>query len=71
MLVCQKLLNFVKNGYPFGVLLHEPYGDEPNQNRSNVGQVLNRIYLGLYQHHSKFWSELGIALNDFLQTYPP
>jgi hypothetical protein len=25
MLVCEKVLNFVKDSYPYGVLLHEPY----------------------------------------------
>mgnify|MGYP000501221723 CR=1 FL=1 len=26
--VIQKLNNFLKNGYPYGVILHEPYPEE-------------------------------------------
>jgi hypothetical protein len=58
MLVCSKLLNFMKEGYPYGVHFHEPYIDIDSeeeykkhniQNQTNLGQILNRIYLSQFR----------------------
>lgn len=75
MLVCEKILNFIKGGYPYGVLLHEPYDEELEKargitNRINIGQVLNKIYLGFYKGYFLFWQELGTAINNYLIVYP-
>lgn len=69
VLVCEKLLNFVRNGYPYSVLLY----DHPDEHTPSVGisQILNRVYLGFYKAAPEFWREVGAALNNYLKAYPP
>jgi hypothetical protein len=38
-------------------------------NRINIGQVLNKIYLGFYKNQFLFWQELGLAINNYLNVY--
>lgn len=37
--------------------------------RINIGQILNKIYLGFYKHHQIFWNEIGLAINNYINIY--
>lgn len=76
LMVAQKLVNFVKDGYPYGVVMHEPYNEELEKqcgitSSINIGQIINKVYLGYYKRYAHFWEELGRAINNFLSIYPP
>lgn len=56
MLVCSKLLNFMKDGYPYGVHFHEPYVENMEDqlkisNQTNFGQLINKIYLSQFKNY--------------------
>lgn len=36
----------------------------------NIGQILNKIYLGYYHNQTHFWAELGLAIRNYLKIYP-
>lgn len=73
LLVCQKLLNLVREDFPYGVVLQEPH-KHPQMARcpnNSVPEILNRIYLGCYKKASDFWKELGAAFTHYLEYYGP
>lgn len=72
--VTQKLINFRKNGYPYGILLHEPYDETLEkacqiQQSIHLGQIINKVFLGYFRSCETFWKELGVALNNYLKIY--
>ena len=40
------------------------------ENKTYIGQVYNRIYLGVFRQSELFWKELGTAIGKFLQIHP-
>ncbi len=79
MLVCSKLLNFVKNGYPYGIHFNESYAklEDPNildgsfKEKENIyiGKILNKIYMAKYDSYWKFWIDLGKSINTYLEVF--
>ena len=72
--VSQKLINFIKKGYPYGTLFTESMGEQEEKKYGisgsiSIGQILNKIYLGIYQHNRHFWYELGKAINIYLTVH--
>jgi len=37
--------------------------------KTNIGQILNKVYLGNFKKQWQFWTELGLAINIYLKIY--
>ncbi len=69
MMVASKIVNFVKDGFTYGVFVLDSTNFKMNgaKNTSlvNFGLIINRVYLDYYKNQEDFWKELGKTIQDF------